>query len=98
MSPRVPHQAMPGTFHVAWWPRSRDLESQLPGLLAVLTARPDPLARIDRSAVGDDTMIVNRGDRDAVRDDNDASAERTPAATGVTPAGRTRVPPGAPGS
>ncbi|MFE7929081.1 DUF5994 family protein [Streptomyces sp. NPDC057456] len=131
-----------GTFDGAWWPRSRDLESQLSGLIAALTARLGPLARvgldagawddrpghlvvdgrsvrIDWSAVGDDTMIVTRGDRDhfmflvipprttpslaraamamAVRDDNDASAERILAATGVTPTDRTRVLPGAPG-
>ncbi|MGW2051787.1 DUF5994 family protein [Streptomyces sp. NPDC001858] len=131
-----------GTFDGAWWPRSRDLETQLSGLLAALTARLGPLARvgldagawderpghlvvdgrwvrIDWSAVADDTMIVTRGDQDhfmflvippqttpslaraamamAVRDDNDASAERILAATGVTPTDRTRVLPGAPG-
>jgi len=131
-----------GTFDGAWWPRSRDLESQLSGLLAALTARLGPLdrvgldagawderpghlvvdgrtVRIDWSAVGDDTMIITRGDQDhfmflvippqttpslaraamamAVRDDNDASAERILAVTGVTPADRTPVLPGAPG-
>ncbi|MDQ0582043.1 DUF5994 family protein [Streptomyces rishiriensis] len=131
-----------GTFDGAWWPRSRDLDSQLSGLLAALTDRLGPLARvgldagawderpghlsvdgrtvrIDWSAVGDDTMIVTRGDQDhfmflvippqtapplaraamamAVRDDNDASAERILTATGVSPADRTRVLPGAPG-
>ncbi|MCX5369467.1 DUF5994 family protein [Streptomyces sp. NBC_00015] len=130
-----------GTFDGAWWPRSRDVQSQLSGLLAVLTARLGPLARvgldagawderpghlvvdgrtvrIDWSAVGDDTMIVTRGDQDhfmflvippqttpslaraamamAVRADNDASAEGILAATGVTPADRTPVLPGAP--
>ncbi|MFI9568334.1 DUF5994 family protein [Streptomyces rishiriensis] len=128
-----------GTFDGAWWPRSRDLDRQLSGLLAALTARLGPLARVgldagawderpgrlvvdghtvrvDWSTVGDDTMIVTRGDQDhflflvvppqtapsparaamamAVRDGNDASAERLRAATGVTPAGRTRVLPG----
>jgi hypothetical protein len=75
--------------------------------------------RIDWSAVGDDTMIITRGDQDhfmflvippqttpslaraalamAVRDDNDASSERILAVTGVTPADRTPVLPGAPG-
>ncbi|MFD9392226.1 DUF5994 family protein [Streptomyces sp. NPDC060000] len=131
-----------GTFDGAWWPRSSDLAGQLPALLAALTARLGPLARVgldagawgerpgrlvvdgrtvrvDWSAVGDDTMIVTRGELDhflflvippqtapalaraamamAVRDDNDASAERILAATGVTPADRTRVLPGAPG-
>lgn len=128
-----------GTFDGAWWPRSRDLDRQLSGLLAALTARLGPLARVgldagasderpgrlvvdgytvrvDWSTVGDDTMIVTRGDQDhflflvvppqtapsppraamamAVRDDNDASAERILAATGVTPTGRSRVLPG----
>ncbi|MCX5266399.1 DUF5994 family protein [Streptomyces sp. NBC_00199] len=128
-----------GTFDGAWWPRSRDLDSQLSGLLAALTARLGPLARVgldagawderpghlvvdghtvrvDWATVGDDTMIVTRGDQDhflflvvppqtapslaraamamAVRDDNDASAERILAATGVTPTGRTPVLPG----
>jgi len=132
-----------GTFDGAWWPRSRDLESQLSGLLAALTARLGPLARvgldagawderpghlvvdgrtvrIDWAAVDDDTMIVTRGDQDhflflvippqtspslaraamamAVRGDNHASAERILAATGVTPADRTRVRRGDPGS
>jgi hypothetical protein len=74
--------------------------------------------RLDWSAVGDDTMIVTRGDQDhflfpvvppqtppalaraamagAVRDDNDVSAARILAATGVTAADRTGAPPGAP--
>ncbi|MPY58349.1 DUF5994 family protein [Streptomyces spongiae] len=131
-----------GTFDGAWWPRSRDLESQLSGLLTALTARLGPLAgvgldagawddrpghlvvdgrtvHIDWSAVADDTMIITRGDQDhflflvippqtapsraraamamAVRDDNDTSAEQILATTGVTPADRTRVLPGAPG-
>ncbi|MGX5184669.1 DUF5994 family protein [Streptomyces avermitilis] len=119
-----------GTFDGAWWPRSRDLASQLTGLLTALTARLGPIARvgldasawderpghlvveghtvrIDWSAVEDNTMIITRGDQDhflflvippqaapasaraamtmAVRDDNDASAERILTATGVTP-------------
>lgn len=39
-----------GTFDGAWWPRSRDLESQLPGLLTALTARLGPLARVGLDA------------------------------------------------
>ncbi|WP_405643913.1 DUF5994 family protein [Streptomyces sp. NBC_00019] len=76
-----------GTFDGAWWPRTRDPKSELSGLLAALTARLGPLARvgldasdwdgspdhlfvdghmvrIDWSAVGDNTMIVTRGDQD----------------------------------
>ncbi|MET9911037.1 DUF5994 family protein [Streptomyces sp. NPDC006476] len=131
-----------GTFDGAWWPRTRDLKSQLSSVLTALTARLGPIARmgldasdwdgapghlfvdghmvrIDRSAVGDHTMIVTRGDQDhflflvipsgagigpahdamvmAVRDDNDASAERILAATGITRAGRSDVPQSSPG-
>ncbi|MER6180964.1 DUF5994 family protein [Streptomyces sp. NPDC001652] len=39
-----------GTFDGAWWPRTRDVESELPGLLAVLTARLGPLARVGLGA------------------------------------------------
>lgn len=34
-----------GTFDGAWWPRTRDLVSQLTPLLAALTARLGPIAR-----------------------------------------------------
>lgn len=76
-----------GTFDGAWWPRTRDFESELSGLLTALTARLGPIARVgldasdwdvspghlfvdghmvrvDWSAVGDNTMIVTRGDQD----------------------------------
>ncbi|WP_151478005.1 DUF5994 family protein [Streptomyces albicerus] len=76
-----------GTFDGAWWPRSRDIGSQLSGLVIALTARLGSIARvgldtsdwdetpghlvvaghtvrIDWSAVGDNTMIVTRGDKD----------------------------------
>ncbi|MFF5185460.1 DUF5994 family protein [Streptomyces sp. NPDC000345] len=39
-----------GTFDGAWWPRSRDLEGQLSGLLTALTARLGPLARVGLDA------------------------------------------------
>ncbi|MGA4840507.1 DUF5994 family protein [Streptomyces sp. G45] len=39
-----------GTFDGAWWPRSRDLETQLPGLIRALTERLGPLARIGLDA------------------------------------------------
>jgi hypothetical protein len=79
--------ARDGMFDGAWWPRSRDLGVQLPGLIAALTARLGPITRVglDASAwdevpghlvvdgrvvrldwfpVGDDTVIVTRGERD----------------------------------
>jgi hypothetical protein len=74
--------------------------------------------RVDRSAVGDDTVIVALRHQGhcvflmirpqtapsparaakalAVRDDNDASAERISAGDDLTPTDRTRVLPGAP--
>ncbi|MEV1067374.1 DUF5994 family protein [Streptomyces sp. NPDC050263] len=39
-----------GTFDGVWWTRSRDLESRLSGLLAALTARLGPLARVGLDA------------------------------------------------
>jgi hypothetical protein len=35
-----------GTFDGAWWPRSRDIGSQLPGLVIALTARLGTIARV----------------------------------------------------
>ncbi|MBC9730081.1 DUF5994 family protein [Streptomyces sp. TRM68367] len=76
-----------GVLDGAWWPRSRDVAVELPGLISALTERLGPLSRvgldsvawnglptrlvvdgrvvhIDASAVGDDTVLVTRGDRD----------------------------------
>jgi hypothetical protein len=39
-----------GTFDGAWWPRTRDPESQLSGLLIALTARLGPIARVGLDA------------------------------------------------
>ncbi|WP_245659241.1 DUF5994 family protein [Streptomyces ochraceiscleroticus] len=39
-----------GTFDGAWWPRSRDVEDQLSGLITALTARLGPLARVGLDA------------------------------------------------
>ncbi|MEV8018844.1 DUF5994 family protein [Streptomyces sp. NPDC086554] len=39
-----------GTFDGAWWPRSRNLETQLPDLIRALTERLGPLARIGLDA------------------------------------------------
>ncbi|MFH0177486.1 hypothetical protein [Streptomyces cacaoi] len=66
--------------------------SQLSGPLAALTARLGPLARVGLDAGARDERPGH-----PVVDDNDASAERILATTGVTPADRTRVLPGAPG-
>ena len=71
----------------AWWPRSRDVERELPSLLTALTEYLGPVTRVglDASAwnaiptrlvvdgrvvhldsfpVGDDTVLVTRGDND----------------------------------
>ncbi|NUK10338.1 hypothetical protein HRW18_20605 [Streptomyces lunaelactis] len=66
-----------GLFDGAWWPRTRDLKTQLPGLITALTARLGPVARVglDASAwddapghlVIDDRMV--RVDWSAVDDD-----------------------------
>lgn len=71
----------------AWWPRTRDIAGELPGLVSALTAHLGPVLRIgldadaweelptrlviddrvvhiDSFPVGDDTVLVTRGDRD----------------------------------
>ncbi|MGW3088002.1 DUF5994 family protein [Streptomyces sp. NPDC001108] len=71
----------------AWWPRSRDVERELPPLITALTEHLGPLTRVglDASAwnviptrlvvddrvvhldsfpVGDDTVLITRGDND----------------------------------
>ncbi|MFJ6617455.1 DUF5994 family protein [Kitasatospora sp. NPDC091335] len=76
-----------GVLDGAWWPRSRDVGAELPGLVRVLTEHLGPVAsvgldaeawddvparllvdgrsvHIDRYPVGDDTVIVTRGDHD----------------------------------
>ncbi|MEW1914899.1 DUF5994 family protein [Kitasatospora sp. NPDC085895] len=76
-----------GVLDGAWWPRSRDVGGELPGLVHALTEHLGPVARvgldadawddvpaslvvdgrsvhIDRYPVGDDTVIITRGDRD----------------------------------
>ncbi|MFJ1694580.1 DUF5994 family protein [Streptomyces sp. NPDC088252] len=100
--PDAAHQAVrPGTAllrlvttHVreqvldgAWWPRSRDIGAELPGLIAALTEHLGPVLRvgldagaweelptrlviddrvvhIDSFPVGDDTILITRGDQD----------------------------------
>ncbi|MEU3895822.1 DUF5994 family protein [Streptomyces sp. NPDC045251] len=76
-----------GILDGAWWPRSRILTAELPGLISALTDRLGPITRIgldsaawdevptrltvddrvvrvDAFSVGDDTVLVTRGDRD----------------------------------
>jgi len=76
-----------GLFDGAWWPHSRNIHQELPGLIAVLTEHWGTIARIGLDAdawdglgdplfadgrlihvdwfpVGDDTVIITRGDRD----------------------------------
>ncbi|MCB5912194.1 DUF5994 family protein [Streptomyces pinistramenti] len=71
----------------AWWPRSRDIGAELPGLVAALTEHLGPVLRIgldaaaweelptrlviddrvvhiDSFPVGDDTVLITRGDQD----------------------------------
>lgn len=35
-----------GMFDGAWWPRSRDIRAELPGLITALTAHLGPIARV----------------------------------------------------
>ncbi|QOV33459.1 hypothetical protein IM697_24960 [Streptomyces ferrugineus] len=76
-----------GVLDGAWWPRSRDIAAELPGLISALTGHLGPIARvgldsaawdglptrlvvegrvvhIDASSVGDDTVMLTRGDQD----------------------------------
>jgi Family of unknown function (DUF5994) len=76
-----------GILDGAWWPRSRDIAAELPGLIAELVRHLGPVTRvgldanawgelptrltiddrvvhIDSFPVGDDTVLITRGDRD----------------------------------
>jgi hypothetical protein len=76
-----------GVLDGAWWPRSRDIGTELPGLISALAEHLGPITRvgldagaweelpvrlviddrvvhIDSFPVGDDTVLVTRGDRD----------------------------------
>ncbi|MFD5702326.1 DUF5994 family protein [Streptomyces lasiicapitis] len=76
-----------GILDGAWWPRSRDVGTELPGLITALTEHLGPVTRVgldsdaweeaparlvvegrvvhlDFSPVGDDTVLVTRGDQD----------------------------------
>jgi hypothetical protein len=76
-----------GILDGAWWPRSRDIGAQLPGLVSALSEHLGPIARVGLDAdawddvparmiidgrvvhidwypIGDDTVLLTRGDQD----------------------------------
>ncbi|GGV91427.1 hypothetical protein GCM10015535_49700 [Streptomyces gelaticus] len=76
-----------GVLDGAWWPRSRDIATELPALIRALTAHLGPVTRVgldadaweevptrvivddrvvrlDSFPVGDDTVLITRGDND----------------------------------
>ncbi|CAM5573202.1 DUF5994 family protein [Streptomyces narbonensis] len=76
-----------GVLDGAWWPRSRDVATELPDLIRALTAHLGPVTRVgldtdaweevptrvvvndrvvrlDSFPVGDDTVLITRGDND----------------------------------
>ncbi|MCX5391699.1 DUF5994 family protein [Streptomyces sp. NBC_00094] len=76
-----------GVLDGAWWPRSRDVETELPALIQALTVHLGPITRVgldtdawegvptrvvvddrvvrlDSFPVGDDTVLITRGDND----------------------------------
>ena len=76
-----------GALDGAWWPHSRNVGAELPGLIRALTEYLGPVARvgldaqawddipphlvvdgrsvhIDRYPIGDDTVLITRGDLD----------------------------------
>ncbi|MFD7615058.1 DUF5994 family protein [Streptomyces sp. NPDC059828] len=76
-----------GVLDGAWWPRSRDVATELPALIQALTTHLGPITRVgldtaaweevptrvvvddrvvhlDAFPVGDDTVLVTRGDHD----------------------------------
>ncbi|GGX69899.1 DUF5994 family protein [Streptomyces hiroshimensis] len=76
-----------GVLDGAWWPRSRDIGAELPGLITALTEHLGPITRvgldtsawgelptrltiddrvvrIDSFPVGDDTVLITRGEND----------------------------------
>jgi hypothetical protein len=100
-----------GVLDGAWWPRSRDVESELPALIGALSEHLGPITRVgldasawnglptrlvvdgrvihlDSDPVGDDTVLVTRGDRDhfallVVPPDTTPDAARTAMARAV---------------
>ncbi|WP_435600198.1 DUF5994 family protein [Streptomyces sp. C10-9-1] len=97
----------------AWWPRSRDVEREVPPLISALSQHLGPITRVglDASAwngiptrlvvddqvvhldsfpVGDDTVLITRGDNDhfslmVVPPDTPPEAARTAMARAVLP-------------
>ncbi|MET9678495.1 DUF5994 family protein [Streptomyces sp. NPDC006482] len=76
-----------GVLDGAWWPRSRDVVTELPALIEALTGHLGPITRVgldtdawgevptrlviddqvvhlDAYPVGDDTVLITRGDND----------------------------------
>ncbi|WP_405979896.1 DUF5994 family protein [Streptomyces sp. NBC_00158] len=76
-----------GRLDGAWWPRTRDIETELPALIGVLAGHLGPITRVgvdasawnglptrlviddqvvhlDSDPVGDDTVLITRGDND----------------------------------
>ncbi|WP_329622515.1 DUF5994 family protein [Streptomyces sp. NBC_01255] len=76
-----------GVLDGAWWPRSRDVATELPALVQALTGHLGPITRVgldtdawgevptrlviddrvvrlDSFPVGDDTVLITRGDND----------------------------------
>ncbi|WP_030255622.1 DUF5994 family protein [Streptomyces violens] len=76
-----------GVLDGAWWPRTRNIETELPELISVLTEHLGPITRVgldasaweslptrlviddrvvhlDSDPVGDDTVLITRGDKD----------------------------------
>ncbi|MBB4982185.1 MULTISPECIES: DUF5994 family protein [Streptomyces] len=100
-----------GVLDGAWWPRTRDVEQEVPALVSVLTGHLGPITRVglDASAwdaiptrlviddrvvhldsfpVGDDTVLITRGDKDhfalmVVPPDTEPDAARTAMARAV---------------
>ncbi|MCB5163465.1 DUF5994 family protein [Streptomyces bambusae] len=100
-----------GVLDGAWWPRSRDVERELPALIGALSEHLGPITRVgldasawnglptrlvvdgrvvhlDSDPVGDDTVLVTRGDRDhfallVVPPDTTPDAARTAMARAV---------------
>ncbi|MER7043901.1 DUF5994 family protein [Streptomyces jumonjinensis] len=76
-----------GVLDGAWWPRTRDIETELPPLISALAEHLGPITRVgvdasawnglptrliidgrvvhlDSDPVGDDTVLITRGDQD----------------------------------
>lgn len=108
-----------GVLDGAWWPRSRDVATELPDLIRALTTHLGPITRVgldvdaweavptrvvvddrvvhlDSFPVGDDTVLVTRGDNDhfallAVPPDTTPDAARDAMARAVDAGNVTRA-------